>query len=157
VATVTVTGGTLWVGVNDVADGYVYADAVRVVPAGAAPAGAGRGESLPSVFSRLAVPGFEIDDRPELGSSITKTGNPVGGDGTDTLLGGRGRGSLPGGADEQTAAVALGYGGLPALDATAVYDAGAADSLTDGTGLDWYWATPGLDVLRGRSSSERLN
>jgi hypothetical protein len=39
VTTVTVSSGTLWVGVYGASDGWVYADAVRVTPAGAAPAG----------------------------------------------------------------------------------------------------------------------
>jgi Ca2+-binding RTX toxin-like protein len=53
--------------------------------------------------------------------------------------------------------LATGANGLPKLDATTVFNDTAADTLTGGSYLDWFFADLGLDTLTDRATGERLN
>jgi Ca2+-binding RTX toxin-like protein len=57
---------------------------------------------------------------------------------------------------QRTARLAAGTDGLPRLDATTVLDDGAADTLTGGAGVDWFFSMGG-DVLTDRLTTERVN
>jgi hypothetical protein len=104
----------------------------------------------------------------------------IGGFGADLLSGGGGSDLLVGGSTahdgnddslrrilgewtssrtytQRVDALRAGTNGLPALNAATLTDDGAADDLTGGNSSDWFVATVGQDILRDRSSSERLN
>jgi extracellular elastinolytic metalloproteinase len=52
--------------------------------------------------------------------------------------------------------LAGGLNGTYLLNSTTVFDDGAADALTGGSGTDWFWAGLG-DVIRGRKAGEVVN
>jgi Ca2+-binding RTX toxin-like protein len=56
----------------------------------------------------------------------------------------------------RTSRLATGYGGLPRLDASTVFDDNAVDRLTGGSSSDWFFGKTGQDIM-DRSGSERLN
>jgi len=103
----------------------------------------------------------------------------IGGLGADQLLGSSGGDLLIGGTTSHAASdsalkaisgewnssrsystrtnrLTTGYGGLPRLDASTVFDDNTIDRLTGGLGSDWFFGKAGQDVM-DRSGTERLN
>jgi uncharacterized protein (TIGR03118 family) len=103
----------------------------------------------------------------------------IGGTGPDTLIGGGDQDIVIGGTQSATttpagllqvlgewnssdtyanrvAAIRAGTGGVPALDAITVTDDRLADTLTGGSGRDWFWAL-GTDLVLDRITGEQLD